>query len=91
MKRKTLYSRVVMPPMVVNRPLTKREAWEGHGRRAQGGAALVIVEAADILCFGADHTAEGMRRLVEAMQRGGAANSERSTGEQAVGELSGYT
>ena len=42
---KTLRNRIVMPPMVVNRGLATPEGRQWYGRRARGGAGLIIVEA----------------------------------------------
>ena len=71
-KKKVLRNRIVMPPMVVNRDLTTRDAWQWYGRRAQGGVGLVIVEATDSIYFGAKYTAQSMRPLAQAIHDGGA-------------------
>jgi len=71
-KGKTFRNRVVMPPMVVNRGIHTPEGWEWYARHARGGVALVIVEAADSICFGTEYTVENLRPLVEGIQREGA-------------------
>jgi 2,4-dienoyl-CoA reductase-like NADH-dependent reductase (Old Yellow Enzyme family) len=69
---KTLPNRVVMPPMVVNRGLTTPAGCEWYGRRAQGGAGLVIVEATNVVDFGSEYTADNLRPLVDSIHAGGA-------------------
>ena len=71
-KNKTLRNRIVLPPMVVNRGLATPEACEWYGRRAAGGVSLVIVEASDVIRFGAEFTGENLRPLVDAIHAGGA-------------------
>ncbi|HHX43690.1 MAG TPA: NADH:flavin oxidoreductase [Chloroflexi bacterium] len=71
-KGKTLRNRIVMPPMAVCRGLNTPEAVEWYGRRARGGAALVVVEATSIARFGFDLTAANLRPLVSAIHDGGA-------------------
>ena len=62
-KNKTPRNRIVMPPIVVNRGLATPEACEWYGRRAAGGVSLVIVEASDVIRFGAEFTGENLRPL----------------------------
>jgi 2,4-dienoyl-CoA reductase-like NADH-dependent reductase (Old Yellow Enzyme family) len=71
-KNKTLRNRIVLPPMVVNRPLNGREGWEWYGRRAAGGVGLAIVEAANSPLFGKELTAANLRPLADAIHQGGA-------------------
>lgn len=71
-KGKTLRNRIVMPPMVVCRGVTTPEAAEWYGRRAQGGVALVVVEATPVGRFGIELSAENLRPLVSAIHAGGA-------------------
>jgi 2,4-dienoyl-CoA reductase-like NADH-dependent reductase (Old Yellow Enzyme family) len=69
---RTLRNRIVMPPMVVNRDLAGESGQQWYGRRAQGGASLVIVEATSVADFGKRYTARALRPLVDAIQREGA-------------------
>ena len=69
---KTLRNRVVMPPMVVNRGLATPDGQRWYGRRARGGAGLIIVEATDTMYFGSKLTANNLRPLVDAIHVGGA-------------------
>ena len=71
-KGKTLRNRIVMPPMATCRGVTTPEAAEWYGRRARGGAALVVVEATSIARFGIDLTAENLRPVVSAIHAEGA-------------------
>lgn len=71
-KGKTLRNRIVMPPMAVCRGVTTPAAAEWYGRRARGGAALVVVEATSIGRFGIDLSAENLRPVVSAIHAGGA-------------------
>jgi len=71
-KNKVLRNRIVMPPMVVNRSLTGPDGWEWYGRRAHGGAGLIIVEATDIIRFATELTADNLRPLAGAIHDGGA-------------------
>jgi 2,4-dienoyl-CoA reductase-like NADH-dependent reductase (Old Yellow Enzyme family) len=71
-KNKTLRNRIVMPPQVVNRGHTGKEAWEWYGSHARGGVGMVIVESTDIILFGSQLTAENLRPLVDAIHNGGA-------------------
>ena len=71
-KDKVLPNRIVLPPMVVNRGLVTPEAAAWYGRRARGGAGLIIVEATAVNRFGSDLTAERLRPLVSAIHDGGA-------------------
>jgi 2,4-dienoyl-CoA reductase-like NADH-dependent reductase (Old Yellow Enzyme family) len=58
--------------MVVNRDLTGADGREWYGRRASGGVGLVIVEATNVVDFGAQYTAQNLRPLVEAIHQDGA-------------------
>jgi|LSQX01.2.fsa_nt_gb 2,4-dienoyl-CoA reductase-like NADH-dependent reductase (Old Yellow Enzyme family) len=69
---KTLRNRIVLPPMMANRPLTSPAAVAWYGQRAQGGAALVIVEATRLFQFDAELSADNLRPLVAAIHAGGA-------------------
>ncbi len=69
---KLLRNRIVMPPMVVLRPLGSPESCEWYGRRARGGAALIIVEATAVSRFGSELTAATLSPLVGAIHAGGA-------------------
>ena len=71
-KGKTMRNRIVMPPMVVNRGLATPEGRAWYGQHAAGGVGLVIVEATHVVDFGTQLTAENLRPLVQAIQRGGA-------------------
>ena len=71
-KNKLLPNRIVMPPLVVNRGLTGKDALDWYGSHARGGAGMVIVEATDIPLFGAELTVAHMRPLVDAIHQGGA-------------------
>jgi len=71
-KGKVLRNRIVMPPMVTNRMLVSPDAAEWYGRRARGGAAMVIVQATPVGRFGYDLSAENLRPLVSAIHAGGA-------------------
>ncbi len=71
-KGKTLRNRIVMPPMATNRGVTTAAGQEWYGRRAEGGAGLIIVEATSVVDFGSVCTAETLRPLAEAIHRGGA-------------------
>jgi NADPH2 dehydrogenase len=66
-RNKLLRNRVVMPPMVVNRGITSPEGREWYTRRARGGAALIIIEASDVVRFGSEFTAENLKPLVNAI------------------------
>jgi 2,4-dienoyl-CoA reductase-like NADH-dependent reductase (Old Yellow Enzyme family) len=69
---KTLRNRVVLPPMMVNRPLDGAAAAQWYGERAEGGVGLVIVEATRVFQFEAQYTAANLRPLVDAIHAGGA-------------------
>jgi 2,4-dienoyl-CoA reductase-like NADH-dependent reductase (Old Yellow Enzyme family) len=68
----TLRNRIVLPPMMANRPLTSPAAIAWYGERAHGGAALVIVEATRLFQFDEELTAANLRPLVAAIHDGGA-------------------
>jgi len=72
-KELTLANRVVVPPLVQVRPITSAEGIAWCRRLASGGAALVIVEATDVLRFGHDLTPATLRPLAEAIHAAGAA------------------
>jgi 2,4-dienoyl-CoA reductase-like NADH-dependent reductase (Old Yellow Enzyme family) len=69
---KVLRNRIVMPPMVVLRGLTTPDGVEWYGRRARGGAGLVIVEATSVRRFGSELTGENLESLVNGIHDGGA-------------------
>jgi 2,4-dienoyl-CoA reductase-like NADH-dependent reductase (Old Yellow Enzyme family) len=69
---KTLRNRIVMPPMVVLRGLTKPQGIEWYRRHAEGGVGLVIVESTPVTRFGQDLTADDLRPLVQAVHDAGA-------------------
>jgi 2,4-dienoyl-CoA reductase-like NADH-dependent reductase (Old Yellow Enzyme family) len=69
---KVMRNRIVMPPMVVNLGITTPEGREWYARHAIGGAALIIVEATDVVRFGSEFTSESLRPLVTAIHAGGA-------------------
>ncbi len=71
-KTKTFRNRIVMPPMVQKRPITSPEGVAWYARRAQGGVALVIVEATGVNGFGDTLTVETLMPLVEAVHAAGA-------------------
>lgn len=71
-KGKRFRNRIVVPPMVVNRGFTSADASAWYGARAAGGAAMVIVEATDIVLFENELNAKNLAPLVEAIHRGGA-------------------
>jgi len=71
-RNKTLRNRIVMPPMVDNRPLESADAVAWYGARARGGAGMVIVEATRLYQFDAQLTAASLRPLVCAIHSGGA-------------------
>jgi 2,4-dienoyl-CoA reductase-like NADH-dependent reductase (Old Yellow Enzyme family) len=66
-QNKVLRNRVVMPPMVVNRGITTPEGREWYARRARGGAALIIIEASDVVRFGSEYTTQNLKPLVDAI------------------------
>jgi 2,4-dienoyl-CoA reductase-like NADH-dependent reductase (Old Yellow Enzyme family) len=67
-----LRNRIVMPPMVSNRDITRPEGVCWYTMRARGGVGLVIVEATPIQRFGSDLTIENLRPLVDAVHDAGA-------------------
>lgn len=67
-----LPNRVVMPPMVVVRGLTRADGIAWYGEHAAGGAGLVIVEATAVNRFGTELTGDSLRPLVDAIHAGGA-------------------
>ena len=71
-QNKTLRNRIVMPPMVVNRGITTTEGREWYARRARGGAALIIIEASDVVRFGSEFTTQNLTPLVSAIHAEGA-------------------
>ena len=71
-KGRKFRNRVVAPPMVTNRDIVGDDGIAWYRRLAEGGAALVIVEATPVSRFGEDLTVEGLRRLAEAIHEGGA-------------------
>jgi 2,4-dienoyl-CoA reductase-like NADH-dependent reductase (Old Yellow Enzyme family) len=71
-RNKRLRNRIVMPPMVVSRGTATRAAAEWYGRHAQGGVALVIIEATDMTLFSEHLNLDGLRAQVEAIHAGGA-------------------
>ena len=66
-QNKVMRNRIVMPPMVVNRGITSREGQEWYARRARGGAALIIIEASDVVRFGPEFTTQNLKPLVNAI------------------------
>jgi 2,4-dienoyl-CoA reductase (NADPH2) len=71
-RNKTLRNRIVMPPMVVCRPLTAKTGIAWYAQRAHGGVGLVIVEATAVPRFGKDLTPSTLQPLVNAIHEGGA-------------------
>lgn len=71
-RNKTFRNRIVMPPMVVKRGTVTPGAIQWYGRRARGGAGLVIVEATAVNRFGSDLTPQNLVPLVDAIHEGGA-------------------
>ena len=69
---KTLRNRIVLPPMMVCRPLDGAAAAVWYGERAAGGVGLVIVEATRVHQFERQYTADNLRPLVDAIHAGGA-------------------
>jgi 2,4-dienoyl-CoA reductase-like NADH-dependent reductase (Old Yellow Enzyme family)/thioredoxin reductase len=78
-----LRNRIVMPPMVTHMTLEGKvtsRLVDYHVTRAEGGAALIVVEAAYVapkrrpgrLCVYDDRFIPGLRALVQAVQRAGA-------------------
>jgi 2,4-dienoyl-CoA reductase-like NADH-dependent reductase (Old Yellow Enzyme family) len=65
-------NRVVMPPMVVNRDITRSDGVRWYARRAEGGVGLVIVEATAVNRFGSELTAASLRPLVQSVHDAGA-------------------
>ena len=71
-KTTTLRNRIVMPPMVQVRDIVSPEGIAWYARRAQGGVALVIVEATGVNRFGDDLTVKTLKPLVDAVHDAGA-------------------
>jgi 2,4-dienoyl-CoA reductase-like NADH-dependent reductase (Old Yellow Enzyme family) len=69
---KEFRNRIVMPPMVVLHGLTTPDGIKWYGRRARGGAAMVIIEATSVRRFGSELTAANLKPLVQAIHDGGA-------------------
>ncbi|MFC1479040.1 hypothetical protein ACFL6F_00435 [Planctomycetota bacterium] len=65
-------NRIIMPPMVVLRGITTFEGIEWYRRHAQGGPALVIVEASEVRRFGKEFTSRNLKPLVDAIRNEGA-------------------
>ena len=68
----TFRNRIVMPAMVTKRDIVSQAGIEWYGEHARGGVALVIVEATALGRFGCDLEVHDLRRLVEALHKGGA-------------------
>jgi 2,4-dienoyl-CoA reductase-like NADH-dependent reductase (Old Yellow Enzyme family) len=68
----TFRNRIVMPPMVSVRDITKPDGIEWYARHAAGGPGLVIIEATGVPRFGDDIRPETLRPVVAAIHRGGA-------------------
>ena len=71
-RNRTLRNRIVMPPMVSVRDITKPDGIEWYERHAAGGPGLVIIEATGVPRFGDDIRPETLRTVVDAIHRGGA-------------------
>ena len=71
-RRKVFRNRVVMPPMVQLRPITRPAGIEWYRERAAGGVGLVIVEATAVNRFGSELTPDTLRPLVDAVHAEGA-------------------
>lgn len=69
---KLFRNRIIVPPMVVCHGLTTPGGMEWYGRRARGGAAMVIIEATSVRRFGDELTAANLKPLVQAIHDGGA-------------------
>ncbi len=69
---KRLRNRIVMPPMVVNRGITTPEGLQWYGRRARGGAGLIIVQSTRAGDLNLEFSAENLRPLVREIHKGGA-------------------
>lgn len=67
-----LRNRIVLPPMVTNRDITKEDGILWYQQFAEGGVALVIVEAVGITRFEKELTPEKLKTLVDAVHREGA-------------------
>jgi len=68
----TFRNRIVMPPMVTCRDITAPDGAAWYGRRAAGGAGMVIVEAMGVTDFGTELTDGNLRPLVDAVHEQGA-------------------
>lgn len=66
-RRWRLKNRIVMPPMVTVRDITKPDGVEWYERHAAGGPGLVIIEATGVPRFGCDITVETLRPVVDAI------------------------
>jgi 2,4-dienoyl-CoA reductase-like NADH-dependent reductase (Old Yellow Enzyme family) len=69
---KTFKNRIIMPPMVTVRGITTEEGIKWYSEHAQGGPALVIVEATNVGRFGSELTEESLKPLVDGIHKGGA-------------------
>lgn len=65
-------NRIVMPPMVSNRLIVGEDGLKWYREHAEGGVALVIVEATAINRFGEELTATDLRRLTDTIHEAGA-------------------
>ncbi len=72
-KSTQLRNRVVMPPMKTNMNLLSEQAKEYYGRRAKGGAGLVILEAIPLPDFMKLGFPKGLAVLAQTIHDGGAA------------------
>lgn len=72
-RHKVLRNRIVMPPMVTNMGITSKQGVAWYRERARGGVGLVIVEATWLDRFQDPSFVAGLPRLVDAVQREGAA------------------
>jgi len=68
----TLPNRIVMPPMVSNRPIVSEDGLHWYADRAAGGVGLVIVESTAVGRVVRELTIEALRKLVDAIHEHGA-------------------
>lgn len=71
-KGKEFRNRIVMPPMVSCRAITSEDGIEWYRRHAEGGVALVIVEATDVGKFVGGYTKDDLAPLAAAIHGQGA-------------------
>jgi 2,4-dienoyl-CoA reductase-like NADH-dependent reductase (Old Yellow Enzyme family) len=67
----TLANRIVVPPMMTHRNIVGDDGIQWYTRLAQGGAALIIIEATKVSDFGSTLTVSRLRRLVDAVHAQG--------------------